>query len=207
MGAIKDYPFKSKPGEPVWELATMHTPQGQWTVDEYLALTFSTNRLIEYVDGVLEFPAMPTRTHQEIVWFLCTLLKAHVKPLGGDAWVAPIRVRVTKTRFREPDIMVFLDKNDKRAANEFFDGADLVVEVVSPDEESHERDYVQKRKDYAAAGIPEYWIVDPNTRKITVLKLVKGKYTEHATAGEGQKVTSATLKGVQAEVTAVFTQS
>jgi Uma2 family endonuclease len=206
MGAIKDYPIKSKLGEPVWELATMHTPQGDWTVDEYLALTVSTNRLIEFNQGFLEFPAMPTRNHQEVVAFLYQLLLATLGPKAG-VWFAPIRVRVAPDKFREPDIIVFRHKHDKRAANEFFDGADLVMEVVSPDEESHERDYVQKRKDYAAAGIPEYWIVDPNTRKITVLKLAKGKYIQHAAEGEGQKVTSATLKGVIAEVTSVFTQS
>jgi len=205
MGAIKDYPKKSKPGEPVWELATLYSAQGGWTVDEYLALTQSTNRLIEFNQGVLEFPAMPTRKHQEIVAYLYQLLLGRLGSKAG-VWFAPIRVRVAPEKFREPDLIVFRDKTDKRAANEFFDGADLVMEVVSPDEANHERDYQTKRAEYQAAGIPEYWIVDPNTRQITVLKLTKGKYIEHAVATEGQSAKSATLKGFEAEVTVVFTR-
>ena len=203
MGAIKDYPIKSKPGEPVWELATMHTRQGDWTVDEYLALTFSTNRLIEFNQGVLEFPAMPTRNHQEVVAYLYQLLLAHLGTKAG-VWFAPIRVRVAHDKFREPDIIVFRDKHDKRAANEFFDGADLVMEVVSPDEESHERDYVQKRKDYAAAGIPEYWIVDPQEQRITVLRLEEDAYQEHGSWGAGEQALSAGLPGFRVSVDEVF---
>jgi Uma2 family endonuclease len=54
---------------------------------------------------------------------------------------------------------------------------DLVVEVVSPDDPG--RDFVPKRGDYAEAGIPEYWIVEPGTETITVLTLAGGAYVEH----------------------------
>jgi Uma2 family endonuclease len=68
MRKTTDYPIRSKLGEPVYELATELPYQGQWTVDDYLAL--QTNKLIEYNQGVLEFLPMPTRTHQEIVAIL-----------------------------------------------------------------------------------------------------------------------------------------
>jgi Uma2 family endonuclease len=54
---------------------------------------------------------------------------------------------------------LLLDVNDPRNQNAFWLGADLVVEIVSPDDV--ERDIVIKRADYAEAGIPEYWIVNP----------------------------------------------
>ena len=43
--------------------------------------------------------------------------------------------------------------------NVHWTGADLVIEVVSPDDP--DLDLVVKRQEYAQAGIPEYWIVDP----------------------------------------------
>lgn len=48
----------------------------------------------------------------------------------------------------------------------------LVVEIVSP--ESLKRDYRYKRSEYAALGIPEYWIIDPEQQKITILQWEEG---------------------------------
>ena len=54
----------------------------------------------------------------------------------------------------------------------------LVVEVVSPGELQRNRDYVAKRSQYENCSIPEYWIIDPNTKTILVLELSAGKYQE-----------------------------
>ncbi len=202
MGKTADYPIRSKPGEPAWELATLYPPQGHWSVDAYLAI--ETNRLIEYDHGVLEFLTMPTRTHQQIVWYLIQLLKAAVVPGGGEAFFAPIRMRISAEVVREPDLMAFLDKNDSRAAEKYFTGADLVMEVVSESADDRKRDYIDKRKDYQAAGISEYWIVDPIERKVTVLALRKGKYVEHCVVKDGQTAESALVAGLKTEVTSIF---
>jgi len=53
----------------------------------------------------------------------------------------------------------------------------LVVEVVSPGEIQRDRDYIAKRIQYQDCGIPEYWIVDPQTQTILVLELVNDVYT------------------------------
>ena len=84
----------------------------------------------------------------------------------------------------------------------FWTGADLVVEIVSRGGE--ERDTVEKRADYAAAQIPEYWIVDPATEKILVLTLAGGKYVEHGEFVKGQRATSVLLSGFEVEVSKVF---
>jgi len=54
----------------------------------------------------------------------------------------------------------------------------LVIEVVSPGHANQVRDYRYKRSEYAARGILEYWIVDPQPRQVTVLRLVEGLYEE-----------------------------
>lgn len=52
----------------------------------------------------------------------------------------------------------------------------LAVEVVSPGQEV--RDYRYKRSEYGARGIAEYWIVDPQADRVTVLTRVEGLYEE-----------------------------
>jgi Uma2 family endonuclease len=84
------------------------------------------------------------------------------------------------------------------------EGADLVVEVVSEGEENRKRDLVTKPQEYAAAGISEYWIVDPQERQITVLVLEGQAYREHGAFGSGKVATSVLLAGFSASVDAVF---
>lgn len=56
--------------------------------------------------------------------------------------------------------------------------ATLVVEVVSPGKANEDWDYRYKRSEYAARGISEYWIVDPQINAVTVLILIDGFYEE-----------------------------
>lgn len=66
------------------------------------------------------------------------------------------------------------------------------MEVVSTD---RQHDLVTKRAEYARAGIPEYWIVDPQERRITVLSLDGDAYREHGSWGPGQTADSSSLPG------------
>src|SRR5580698_5436810 len=148
--------------------------QGSWTEEEYLSLTDHTTRLVEFTDGFLEVLPMPTDYHQAIVQFLLYAFDGILKPLGGKVRIAPLRLRVSKGKFREPDLLLLLSASDRRRQDRFWTGADLVVEVVSPDKP--ERDLVSKRQDYAAAGVAEYWIVNPSNETILVLVLNKNRY-------------------------------
>ncbi len=176
--------------------------QGQWSPDEYLWLTDHTNRLIEFTDGRVEVLPMPTDEHQTILKRLFLALLAFLEPRGGLVHFAPLRVQVRPRMFREPDLLALRDARDGRRQNRYWLGADLVLEVVSPDKP--ERDLVEKRGDYAAAGIPEYWIVDPQRAAITVLRLEGGAYVEHGVFGRSTRATSATLAGFAVDVDAVF---
>jgi Uma2 family endonuclease len=77
-----------------------------------------------------------------------------------------------------------------------------VVEVVSPDDP--ERDTRVKRGEYAAARIPEYWIVNPMDDTVTVLTLVDQAYVEHGVFRRGDEVSSVLLDGFTVPVHAVF---
>ena len=77
-----------------------------------------------------------------------------------------------------------------------------MVEVISPDNPA--RDLVEKRADYAEAGIPEYWIVDPRDATIHVLTLKDASYVEHGMYARGGTAASPPLTGFAADVSAVF---
>ena len=199
-------PPPAAPGdpEPVWKLAREFPPQGHWTEASYLAMRRRTGsmRLIELVDGRLEFPPMPTKYHQAVAGWLNELLRNSVLHRGlGEVYMAPYRVRVPG-RFREPDVVVILARNAAHAHDSHADRADLVVEVLSPDDS--DRDLVVKRTEYAAAGAPEYWIADPQVdfRTLTVLTLEGDSYREHGAFGEGATAGSVLLPGVTLDVTA-----
>jgi Uma2 family endonuclease len=167
--------------------------QGLWTEAQYLRLTDQTNRCIEFTEGSIEMLPLPMRQHQAMSRCLFLALLAFVERLGGTVFYAPLRVRVAQGCFREPDLVLLLDVNDPRNKNAFWLGADLVVEIVSPDHV--ERDTVTKRADYAEAGILEYWIINPVEETITVLKLEDSAYVAHGVFRRGDMATSALLQG------------
>jgi Uma2 family endonuclease len=176
--------------------------QGRLSEEDYLWLADHTSRLIEFTDGYIEVLPMPTRTHQLILKFLLRLFEQVVEPAGGIVLFAPMRVRLASFRFREPDLLLLLDANDPRNQDRYWHGADLVLEVVSPDKP--ERDLVEKREEYAEAGIPEYWIVNPMDKMITVLTLAGDTYREHGIFAPGAQATSVLLAGFAVDVRAAF---
>ncbi len=191
--------------EPAWEIATLFPAQGAWSVEEYLDLTDSTNRLIEYTDGRIEVLEMPTISHQRILLHLILLFNQFVdRNQLGEILTAGLRVKLDARKFREPDI-VFLQKGHQAGVdNRYWTGADLVLEIVSDDAGSRKRDLVEKRRDYAAAGIREYWIVDPTEKRITVLALEGDAYTPVGEFAPGDQAISRLLDGFSLDVTATF---
>ncbi|SKB12465.1 conserved hypothetical protein [Planktothrix sp. PCC 11201] len=80
----------------------------------------------------------------------------------------------------------------------------LVIEVVSPGEIQRERDYIAKKLQYQDCGIPEYWIVDPQTQTILVLELTGDTYREIGNFTNDDLVVSPGLKELNLKVSEVF---
>ncbi|MFN8423408.1 MAG: Uma2 family endonuclease [Anaerolineae bacterium] len=183
-------------------LSHLLPPQGEWTADDYLWLTRGTNHLVEWADGWIEVLPMPTDSHQAILGYLFRALFDWLSPQGGIIRFSALKVRLDERRFREPDLLVLLDPHDPRRANDFWLGADLVAEILSPSNADH--DLVTKRAEYAQAGIPEYWIVDPDGETLTVLTLDGASYREHGRFVRGDTTTSPLLPGLAVAVDEVF---
>jgi len=184
-------------------MAHLLPAQGQWTEEDYLAL--DTNHIVEFSNGRLEVPPLPTTSHQLLVAYLFSLLSSFTasKKLGMTLFSA-LPVRLWEGKYREPDVVFMHKEHADRIHDEWWDGADLVMEVVSKDAKGRRRDLVTKRREYARAGIPEYWIVDPQEERITVLRLVGKRYVVHGAFGAGTIASSPLLEGFTVDVAKVL---
>ncbi len=134
--------------------------------------------------------------------FLFLAFYAFQEPRGGKVHFAPLRLQIRTGKFREPDLLLLLSAADPRRQNRFWLGADLALEVVS--EEKPERDLVEKRGDYAEGQVAEYWIVNPQSETITVLRLRGGAYEEAGIHRRGESAASILLAGFSVDVAAAF---
>ncbi len=176
--------------------------QGLWTDEQYLRLSLQTNRQMEFTDGFIEFLPPLTCTHQGISAWILLYLVPLIQQRSGALYFGPLCVRIRPGKYRQPDLLLLLDQNDPRRQDDFWLGADLVVEIVSRD--NPERDTQVKRVDYAEGGIPEYWIVNPLTESITVLRLAGAQYIELGVFRRGAQATSVLLPEVAIPVDTVF---
>jgi Uma2 family endonuclease len=189
-------------GEPAWDIAHLFPLQGEWTVEEYLAL--DTNHLVEYANGYVAVLPMPSPSHQRIVFFLQRMLWLYITDRClGEVLSAPLPVELWSKKFREPDLIFVSKAKLAQQSAKFWRNVDLVVEVVSPDAPG--RDYEDKRKEYARAGIAEYWIVDPQKKVVTVLVLQGKSYQTHQEFKPGMQLTSVLLEGFTLPVSDIFT--
>lgn len=189
----------SRQPEPTWDIAYLFPSQGDWSEEEYLDL--DTNHLVELSDGFLEVLPMPTTSHQLLVGYLSRLVVAFTASSDlGTTLFAPLAVKLRRGKFREPDVIFMLEEHADRIHEDFWIGADLVMEVVSDDDKGRRRDLVKKRGEYARARIPEYWIVDPQEERITVLRLAGKRYVVHGEFGKGEIASSHLLRGFTVDV-------
>jgi Uma2 family endonuclease len=189
-------------GEPAWRVALLFPCQGSWTELDYLSL--DAGRLVEFDQGFIEVLDMPTKEHQRIVRRFFLLMQTFVSQHGlGELFFAPLPVRLWEGKYREPDI-VFV-RPDRAEFDGYPSGADLVVEVVSGSAAVRRRDLELKVEEYARAGIPVYWIIDPADASISVLQLQDDRYTRR-TSRCSELAHSVLLDGFQVPVSEVLAE-
>jgi Uma2 family endonuclease len=194
-------------GRPAWEVAYLFPPQGCWTEEDFLDLDQyrSVHPLLELSNGCLDVLPMPTQIHQLIVIYLFEGLKAFTKVHApGMVLIEGMRVRLKKGRYREPDVLYMKAEHSSRRHEKYWEGADLLVEVISKDRKDRKRDLVTKPKEYAQAGIPEYWIIDVEERRVRVLALEGKSYRLHGDFAPGTTASSVLLPGFELAVDTIL---
>ena len=108
----------------------------------------------------------------------------------GVVLMTGIPVRVRAGKMRQPGLVFMRTENRHRRGKQFWEGADLVVEIVS--EGGRSRDLETKRGEYLAFGLLEYWIVDPLKRQVSILYR-DGDVGRERTFRDGQPLDSLVL--------------
>jgi Uma2 family endonuclease len=170
---------------------TIATPK-RLTLEEYLTYDDGTDARYELVDGILVEMGTEYPINSTIVSFLFAVLLGMGIPHYRLAIGHQIAVSSTKATARQPDLVVHTEASatailsGSRLLMPEMPAPMLVVEVVSSsdtDQKSRDRDYKEKRAEYAARQIPEYWIVDPIATAVLVLTLEGEQYRESGFTG------------------------
>jgi Uma2 family endonuclease len=159
----------------------------------------------EYDQGVLEKPFEPDTTHQELLQFFTDEWCAYRKTAGsGRNLPNGTKIRLWPEKYRDPDLTFYLEETYNRVRDEnYMTSPDWVLEVSSKRKRDRDRDFITKKAEYAKAGIPEYWIVDPKLKRIHVYVLEGRKYHETVYA-PGEVAVSVRVPGFNINVTELF---
>ena len=150
---------------------TISLPQEKlYTIEDYWNLPV-TEQYVELLDGHIYYMAPPSRIHQKILGSIFSKISQYIENNNGDCEVYPapfaVQLKEDENTIVEPDISVICDLN--KLTDKGCTGApDWIIEIVSPSNSSH--DYVLKLNKYLAAGVREYWIVDPMKKRVFVYK-------------------------------------
>ncbi|WP_448600451.1 Uma2 family endonuclease [Thermoleptolyngbya sp.] len=176
--------------------------------DEYLSYDDGTESLYELFNGELVEVPPESGLNTEIANFLFALFLPIVghRRIRGHGLELEVRGE-PKNRYpdlaiiREEHILLLKQRNTIRLT---MAPPPLVVEVVSPGELQRERDYIAKRSQYQDLEIPEYWIVDPQEKTITVLALVNAVYSSVETFQGDDLVRSPQFPELQAKAAQIL---
>lgn len=186
--------------------------QQRMTLEEYLAYDDGTNRRYELRDGVLAAMGAESDLNVSIAMFLISVF-LQVVPYSRLRRGTEITVPGENAETRYPDLLVLTEAGrlaltgQKRSLiTSDMPAPALVIEVVSNserDKQSRARDYEDKRNEYAARSIPEYWIIDPIAGKVLVLTLRGNRYHEQSFTSD-QRLTSQVFAAVKLTPTEIF---
>jgi len=141
----------------------------------------------ELVDGTLVEEEVPSTIHELVVAWLVTALGVWGRTHEALVLGSGVKLAVSRTRGRMPDLVVYLRGARRPQAYGLVDvPPSFVVEIVTPTPRDERRDRVEKLAEYAAFGIRWYWLVDPDLRSFEVLELdAEGRYAHAAAATQG----------------------
>jgi Uma2 family endonuclease len=183
----------------------------RYTYADYL--TWLDDRRMELIDGFIHFMSAPVRIHAHVSMELSTIIRTFIKKRKGKCriYYAPFDVRLPSNNETEdskiynvvqPDICVICDlsKLDDKGC---IGAPDLIVEVLSPS--TLKNDWNYKFNLYEAAGVREYWIIDPKTKVVNVFLLQPdGKYDFGTVYECNQKAPVHIFEGLEIDLSELF---
>lgn len=172
-----------------------HAPAASATISFEEFLTAYDGVHAEWVDGKVFVMSPGNERQSRLTRFLASIIQdwAEARDLG-EVFVPPYTVRTREGAGREPDVFFVRREHLDRVHGTYVEGPpDLVVEIVSPSSRGQDRG--DKYYEYAEAGIPEYWLIDPERSRVEAYRLEEGGY-RLIPLGEPAVLRSETLAGM-----------
>lgn len=176
--------------------------------EEYLSYDDGTDNLYELFNG--ELIEVPPESGENVQianrLFLFFALLIGTDRVRGHGLELEVR---GEPRNRYPDLTIVREEHIQQLAKRNTIRLSmapplLVIEVVSPGELQRDRDYLAKRLQYQDCGIPEYWIVDPQSQTVLVLELVENTYTEVGSFSEKDRISSTQFRELNITTAQIF---
>jgi len=135
---------------------------------------FSDKRRKEIIDGKIYLMASPNEKHVSIQYNLCNVFNDYFRK-GKNKCLAILAkdLYISRTNWFIPDLLIYCKSNNEKKNKKV---PLIVAEILS--ESTWKRDVTVKMKKYAELEIEEYWIIDPDTQRLTIYKLESGKYEQ-----------------------------
>ena len=181
---------------------TMKRANVRFNYNDYLQLP--EDKRYEILDGELYVVPAPNIRHQEISIRLSTILFQHIRRQKiGRVLEAPCDVILSEENVVQPDILfVRTERVDIIGEMNILGAPDLIVEILSP--ATRAKDLEIKRKIYAAYGVLEYWIVDPEAATVEVLAWSDSGYVKDGLYDASHCVSSPLLPELNLPLSEIF---
>jgi Uma2 family endonuclease len=173
------------------------------TYDDLQRMRETRDERLELIDGELFVTPSPSPMHQDISGNLYTLFRNVVFESGrGRAYYAPLDVRLDENTIVQPDLIIILSDRSPVLTTARVEGVpSLADEIISPSTSAYDR--VTKRDVYARSSVPEYWLVDPDAKTVTIFSDPQdGRYQTEQTVSD--VAISATIPELSADLKALF---
>ena len=179
--------------------------------EEYLALVESSDQRYELIDGEIYLLASPGFTHQVVVNEIAARFHRYFKGKPCCSLTAPLDVRLFghATKFEEdpnvvqPDVVVICDLDKVNENNKYEGIPTLIVEVLSPSTKG--KDMATKLHLYMRSGVAEYWIADPENKRIIQYSFTEEKEVESLNLVKtGETIKSTVFEGLEIAVQDLF---
>lgn len=177
------------------------------TIDEFYKIKESTDKILEFIDGVIYMSPSPSTKHQRISGRLYAKLFNFLEGKECEAFSAPYDVQLHREDIQEdkvviPDISVICDKSGIEDSK-YIGIPTFIIEILSPSNQSN--DLVVKLNLYMKYGVKEYWIINPMINTVQTYSLNNdGLYDQIDVVKNSGTISSKIFNGFTVDIGELF---
>lgn len=176
--------------------------------EEFMEIYEKSEARMEFLNGEIYILSSPDIFHQELLGNLLVIFKDYFKGKKCRPYMAPFDVHFRKKDIKDPDVLqpdliVLCDlENNMNEKGRYMGTPTLTLEILSSGTRS--KDMVFKLNTFMTSGVSEFWIVDPDSRRITIYSFTGLQVDRMEVYRESETAVSAVFEGLSADVGRLF---